>query len=129
MTAYLEVPEALLRHVRLACAHLPEASEEQSFAGVRWRIRGRTLVDVLTAEREHAPVTFITFHAANEELDALLALGDPFAPGWGPGLVEMVLRDDGTTDWDEVKELLTESYRLLAPKKLISLLDEVRHDS
>jgi hypothetical protein len=75
VTDYLEVPEALLRRVRPACAHLPEAREERSFAAVRWTIRGRTLVEILTTERDHAPVTFITFHVANEELDALLAIG------------------------------------------------------
>ncbi len=56
-------------------------------------------------------------------------MGNPFAPGWGPGLVSMVLRDDGTTDWDEVKELLTESYCLLAPKKLVALLGAMRPDA
>jgi hypothetical protein len=126
VTDYLEVPDALLRRVRLACAQLPDAREEQSYAGVRWRIRGRTLLEVVSVERGGNPFTFVTFHAANAELDALVAVGDPFAPGWGPGLVEMVLRDDGTTDWTEVKELLTESYRLLAPKKLIALLDNAR---
>jgi hypothetical protein len=42
VTDYLDVPPPILRRVRAACAHLPEASEEQAFAGVRWRIRGRT---------------------------------------------------------------------------------------
>lgn len=68
----------------------------------------------------------MTFHAAGEELEALPATGDPFYPGWGPGLVAMVLRDDGTTDWTEVRELLTDSYRLLAPKKLIARLPDGR---
>ena len=122
MTEYVEVPAALLRRVRIACAHLPEAYEEQAFAGVRWRIRGRTLVHVVTTPGEREDGTHMTFHAANEELDALVAMGGPFAPGWGPGLVSMVLRDDGTTDWDEVRELLTESYCLLAPKKLVARL-------
>ena len=40
----------------------------------------------------------------------------------------MVLRD-GTTDREEVKELLTESYCLLAPKKLIARLGEARPDA
>jgi hypothetical protein len=39
-----------------------------------------------------------------------------------------VLRQDGTTDWDEVKELVTESYCLLAPKKLVALLGARRTD-
>ena len=27
------------------------------------------------------------------------------------------------TDWEEIRELVTESYRILAPKKLTALLD------
>ncbi|HEX5586422.1 MAG TPA: MmcQ/YjbR family DNA-binding protein [Acidimicrobiia bacterium] len=122
MTKYTEVPAAIVRHVRAACAHLPEAHEEKAFTGVRWRIRTRTLVHVVTIDEEPAPITVMWFHAAPDELDALVAIGDPFSRGWDDGLVTMVLRDDGSTDWGEVKELLTESYCLLAPKKLIALL-------
>lgn len=126
MTRYTEVPATIARHVRAACAHLPEAYEERAFAGIRWRIRTRTLVHVVTIDKEPDPVTVMWFHAAPEELHALLAIGDPFSRGWDDGLVTMVLRDDGATDWGEVKELLTESYCLLAPKKLIALLDTAR---
>jgi hypothetical protein len=31
---------------------------------------------------------------------------------------------DGDTDWAEVADLVTESYRICAPKKLARLLDE-----
>ena len=123
MTDYLDVPSEIVRRVRAACAHLPEAYEERAFAGFRWRIRGNTLAHVVTRQRPEGPVTYVTFHAAGEELEALPAMGDPYFPGWGPGLLALVLRDDGTTDWTEVKELLTDSYRLLAPKKLIARLD------
>jgi hypothetical protein len=124
MPDYLEVADDIVRRVRLACAHLPEAYEDQPWTGARWRIRGRTLVHVVSRMSEHGPVTYMTFFSSGEEYDALIAMGDPFFPGWGPGLLAMLLRDDGTTDWDEVKELLTESYRHLAPKKLIALLDD-----
>lgn len=124
MSDYLDVPLEIVARVRAACAHLPEAYEEPAFAGVRWRIRGNTLAHLVTRQRPEGPVTYVTFHAAGEELEALPATGDPFYPGWGAGLVSMVLRDDGTTDWTELKELLTESYRLLAPKKLIARLDD-----
>jgi hypothetical protein len=40
----------------------------------------------------------------------------------------MVLREDGTTDWTEVEEVLIESYCLLAPKKLIARLGDARPD-
>jgi hypothetical protein len=32
----------------------------------------------------------------------------------------VLLTDD--TDWEEIRELMTESYRILAPKKLAALL-------
>jgi hypothetical protein len=82
------------------------------------------LAHLVTRLTETGPVTFVTFHAASPELEALPAVGDPFYAGWGPGLVAMVLRDDGSTYWDEVKELITDSYRLLAPKKLIARLGD-----
>jgi hypothetical protein len=31
---------------------------------------------------------------------------------------------DAGADWDEVAELITESYRVLAPKRLVELVDD-----
>ena len=128
MASYAEVPTKIVTRVRRACAHLPEAYEEPAWTGVRWRIRTSTLVHVVTRVQPDGLLTYMTFHSRGEEHDALIAGGDPFFPGWGPGLIAMVLRDDGTTDWGEVKELLTESYCLLAPKKLVALLGASRPD-
>lgn len=44
-----------------------------------------------------------------------------FLLGWGRNAVGMVLDDD--TDWDEVTEIVTESYCVLAPEKLVALVD------
>jgi hypothetical protein len=35
--------------------------------------------------------------------------------------------DRGKIDWEEVGELVTGSYRLIAPKRLLKDLDGVRH--
>jgi hypothetical protein len=49
-------------------------------------------------------------------------MGHPFfRPGWGTNVMGMVL--DEATSWDEVAELLTESYCIMAPKKLVALVD------
>ncbi|HUQ40832.1 MAG TPA: MmcQ/YjbR family DNA-binding protein [Acidimicrobiales bacterium] len=116
-----EPPPEIVDRVRVACAHLPEANEERAFVGTRWRIRGNTLAHVHDTATDQGAVTVITFHSRGAEAEALLHAGHPFYEGWGPGLVAMVL--DDTTDWEEVAELLTESYCLLAPKKLVALLD------
>jgi hypothetical protein len=64
----------------------------------------------------------MTFRSPGPELDALGSAGYPFfRPRWGTNIVGMVF-DDGV-DWDEVAELLTESYCVLAPNKLVELVD------
>lgn len=129
MRDHLPVPDGIVRQMRLACAHLPEAVEEHPGWSLRWRIRGNTLavVDTVVPPDGDVPRTFLTFHSRGEEHDALLAMGPPFGPGWGGGLVAMELwEEDGATDWVEVKELVTESYCLLAPKKLVAKLTTTR---
>ena len=112
---------------------LPDAYEEDAWTGVRWRIRTKTFAHVLVAQEGYAsayremmgvtePTTVLTFHASGDELLALLNAGPPFyKPPWSPTIVGMVLDDD--TDWDEVAELVTESYRFCAPQKLKRRLD------
>jgi hypothetical protein len=34
------------------------------------------------------------------------------------------VRLTGDTDWEEIRELVTDSYRRLVPKKLTALLDQ-----
>jgi hypothetical protein len=112
---------------------LPEAYEEDAWTGVRWRIRAKTFAHVMVAQqgfessfrdltRVEDPTTVLTFHATGDELLALVHAGLPFyRPPWSPTIVGMVLDDD--TDWAEVADLVTESYRFCAPQKLARLLD------
>jgi hypothetical protein len=122
MPEYADVPDAVLAELRAVCLGLPESYEEQAWTGRRWRIRKRTFVHVLTIDSPAGPTTVMTFRAAGEELGVLHRSGHPFfRPGWGRDVVGMVL--DGDTDWSEVAELLTESYCVLAPKKLAAKVD------
>jgi hypothetical protein len=101
--------------------------------GTRWRIRAKTFAHVLTidagwppayarAAGRAGPVTVLMFRSSGPELDVLRRAGDPFfGPPWRADEVGMVL--DADVDWMEVAELVTESYSLLAPRKLVQLLD------
>jgi hypothetical protein len=52
----------------------------------------------------------------------LLSAGHPFfASRAGRDRIGVLLTDD--TDWEDIRELVTDSYRILAPKKLAALLD------
>ncbi|MEU9828047.1 MmcQ/YjbR family DNA-binding protein [Micromonospora chersina] len=133
MTDRGDVPPEILDRLRPACLGLPEAYEEPAWVGTRWRIRKRTFAHVLTVDPDHQaayaravasdePICVLTFRSPGDEIAGLLAGGHPFFKAdWGADVVVMVL-DDGV-DWAEVGELLTESYCVLAPKKLAALVD------
>lgn len=44
-----------------------------------------------------------------------------FRPVWFPNIAGVILAP--ATDWDEIDELIRDSYRVLAPKKLLAHLD------
>jgi YjbR protein len=123
-----EVPAAIVTRVRRICLDLPEAREEPAWVGTRWRIRTKTFAHVVQIDRgwppayaeaagSAGPLTVLTFRAEGDELDAFGRLGPPFfRPVWFADIVGMAI--DAGTDWAEVAELLTDSYCLLAPRKL-----------
>jgi hypothetical protein len=116
-----EPPAAVVARVRRACRGLPEAYEEPAWVGTRWRIRTRTFAHVLAVSDAAGDRTILTFRAGGEELEVLRHSGHPFfLLGWGRNAMGMVL--DAATDWTEVRELLCESYCLMAPKKLAALV-------
>jgi hypothetical protein len=121
-TEYADVPPEVVTELRSVCLSLPEAVENQAWAGTQWRIRKRTFAHVLTVDFADGPVTVLTFRSSGPELDALRRAGHPFfRPAWGTNVVGMVL--DAGVGWDEVTEFLTESYCILAPKKLVELVN------
>ncbi len=68
------------------------------------------------------PVSLLVLRVDPEEREVLLSIGHPFfASRAHRDRIVVVLSHD--TDWKEIRGLVTESYRILAPKKLIALLD------
>ena len=125
--------EELVERVREIALALPETREEEAWRGTRWRVRQATVAHLITvlpdrpssyseATGHPGPATVLTFRATGDELLALTHAGLPyFKPDWSPTVVGLVIDDD--TDWDEVAELVTESYRFCAPQKLRHRLD------
>jgi predicted DNA-binding protein (MmcQ/YjbR family) len=123
-----DIPPEIVARLRSVCLGLPETYEEQAWAGPRWRIRKRTFAHVLTVDSDwppsyaraaavDRPTCVVTFRSPAWDVDALTHAGHPFfRPAFGTDVVGMVL--EGDVDWDEVAELLTESYCTVAPKKL-----------
>lgn len=67
------------------------------------------------------PVPQLVLRVGPADREALLSIGHPFFTSRaGRDRVRVLLTD---MDWDEIRELVTDSYRILAPKKLTALLD------
>ena len=123
MPDYADVEAVVLERLRERCLALPDAWEEPAWTGVRFLVRKRNFAHVFAiCGPDGAVSTIMAFRSPDEERGALIASGHPFFfLGWGRNAVGIVI--DSDTDWDEVGELVTESYCVLAPKKLVALVD------
>jgi YjbR len=130
VSAPVEVPDDIVERVRMLCLALPEVTVRIDYSLVRARstaqsfdIRRRSFC-LLVAREDPAgqPVPLLVLRASPEERKALLSIGHPFfASRAGRDRIVVLLTND--TDWAEIRELVIESYRILAPKKLTALLD------
>jgi predicted DNA-binding protein (MmcQ/YjbR family) len=106
--------------IREICLGLPEAAEEP-FAGhsaPSYRVRGKLFV--MTSEDGRA----MTFKAAPGVQQALVA-ADPgrfFIPAYVGHKGWLGARLDVDQDWTELAGLISDSYRLIAPKRLAAQL-------
>jgi predicted DNA-binding protein (MmcQ/YjbR family) len=130
VSAPVEVPEAIVERVRALCLTLPEVTVRVDPSLTRARstaqsfdIRRRSFCLLVAVEGPSGrPVPLLVLRADPAEREALLSIGRPFfASRAGRDRIGVLLTDD--TDWEEIRELVTESYRILAPKKLTARLD------
>src|ERR1700677_1987383 len=131
--APVEVPEDIVERIRALCLALPEVAVRVDGSLTRARstawsfdIRRRSICLLVAREDSTGkPVPLLVLRVGPDEREALLSIGYPFlASRAGHDRVVVVLTDE--TDWEEIRELVTESYRILAPKKLVALLGEHR---
>ena len=130
MSAPVEVPGDIVERVRALCLALPEVTVRVDYSRTRARstaqsfdIRRRSFCLLVAMEGPTGKaVPLLVLRADPDDREALLSVGRPFfASRAGRDRIGVLLTDD--TDWEEIRELVTESYRLLAPKKLTALLD------
>lgn len=124
MTYVDDVPDEIVERLRDMLLALPDVHEQTAWKGTRWRVRNTTFASVIAIDFEDdgRRRVVVAFHSSGEEYEVLCRAGPPFLVlGWGRKALGMVL--DGDTDWDEVRELLTESYCVRAPKKLAAQVE------
>lgn len=129
-SAPLEIPTDIVERVTTICLGLPEVTVHVDLARSRSRsashsfyIRRRSFCLLIAGEGAHGkPVSQLVLRADPVDCDALTSMGHPFySSRAGPDRIRVLLIHD--PDWEGIRELVTESYRFLAPKKLTALLD------
>lgn len=109
-----EVPAALVARIDRIMAAFPKCYQEGAWVGRRWRVGQATVAHVFGGEDQ---LFRVTFRADPDEVMAFQHLGEPyFNVGWSGNAVGLVI--DDATDWDELGELLTDSYCIQAPVRL-----------
>ena len=114
-------PVARLRAIALA---LPEATEKLSHGEVSFFCRKQF---VMVDDHHHGADHLAFWCAAPPGAQEVLVANDPerfFRPPYvgHRGWIGVYL-DVPAVDWDEIEMLVTDAYRLVAPKKLVALLD------
>lgn len=116
----------ILDGLRACCLALPEATERVSHGTPSWFV-GRMFVSFVG--RHHGDEYLALWAAAPAEAHDELVASEPdrfFVPpyvghrGW-VGL-RLDAEPDGP-DWDEVREVATDAYRQVAPRRLLAALD------
>ena len=117
--------EAALQRVRKICLALPEVSERLSHGAPSFFIRGKKTLCMFVDDHHGDGILGLwcpAFPGVQEELVA--SEPDRFyrPPYVGPsGWIGVRL--DRDVDWDEIAEIVQDSYRKVAPKTLVKLLD------
>lgn len=120
-----DVAEATDR-LRAICADLPEVTERISHGAVTFFVRGKRSVCYLTDDH-HGDGRLALICAAPPGVQEELVADEPerfFRPPYVGHRGWIGLRLDVDPDWDEVAQVVVESYRCVAPKTLIRQLDE-----
>jgi hypothetical protein len=112
-----------LQRVRELCLELPEVIERENHGDPSWLIRRRTIVQY--TERNPGDRPGIWCPAPPGEREALVAADSSrfFAPRFGGDSWVGVYLDD-STDWAELRQMVEDAYRSLAPRKLVEHLHQ-----
>jgi hypothetical protein len=121
------MPLSPLARLRKLCLALREAHEVEAWGEPTFRVRNKLFAMYAAPNNHHGGGRVAAWCKAAPGNQALMVRAEPeryFVPPYvGPsGWVGVWL--DRNPDWSEVKDLMRDSYRLVAPKKLAALLEE-----
>ncbi|HEX2224973.1 MAG TPA: MmcQ/YjbR family DNA-binding protein [Thermoanaerobaculia bacterium] len=113
-----------LETLRKICLSLPEATERLSHGEPTWFVRDKKVFAMYADHHHDDRVSF--WCAAPDGAQEVLVAESPdrfFRPPYVGGRGWLGVYLDVPVDWDQVADLVADSYRKVAPKKLVAELD------
>lgn len=113
-----------LERLRQLCLALPETTERLSHGEPTWFVRGKKTF-VMYANHHHDDRLGFWCAAPDGAQEALVG-SDPerfFVPPYVGHRGWLGVRLDVPVDWDQIADLVTDAYRVVAPRKLVAELD------
>lgn len=114
-----------LDRLRAICMAMPEATERLSHGSPTWFVNDKK-VFVTYTDNHHNDGRVAFWCAAPEGAQDVLVRGDGgrfFVPPYVGYRGWLGVRLDGPEDWELVKELVRDAYRVVAPKRLAAMMD------
>lgn len=115
---------APLERLRALCLALPETTERVSHGEPTWFVRDKKVF--ATFANHHHDDRLAFWCAAGPGTQEELITADPeqfFRPPYVGGRGWLGVWLDVKVDWTEIGELVTDAYRLIAPRRLVDQLD------
>ncbi len=120
-TAIVHAPAPTLKRLRTICLRFPEAVEAGGVGNPSFKVRDR--IFAMQHGHEGEPSCWVKAAPGVQEL---LTGHDParfFRPPYVGQHGWVGVRLAGAVDWDELADLVEESYRMTAPKRLVAQLE------
>ncbi len=114
-----------LHGLRTVCLAFPEATEKQAWGDPSWRVRDRIFAMQKGNYNGGRPSLWLKAPAGAAEVLVSSDQDRFFVPPYvgSKGWIGVYL-DGPDLDWEELGDLITDSYRLIAPKRLVADLDK-----
>jgi hypothetical protein len=109
--------------LRRLCLGLPEVTERVSHGEPTWFVRGQKVFVTLADHHHDDRLAF--WCAAPAGVQAALVASDPerfFVPPYVGHRGWLGVYLDVPVDWTEILEIVTDAYRMVAPKGLVALI-------
>jgi hypothetical protein len=113
--------EDVMERLRAICLGLPEAREQETWGDPTFRVRDKIFAMCKSGDGRHS----VWCKAPPGAQDVLVGADGErfFVPPYVGHNGWVGVRLDVAIDWDELDDILEESYRMTAPKRLAVLLD------